>query len=110
MKKQNFFKVLRIISSVICAALVAACVFVFIFVGSLEGFLTIMAAAVFMLLMLVFKFLQEDAEKYGANTAKDGSGSPTGKPTGNEDTAGKDDAEGVAEGNEEANPEDVDEQ
>lgn len=57
------FKILRIISCIIAALCVAACVFVFIYAGVVWGICALLAAVVFFVLTLLFKHLQEDEEK-----------------------------------------------
>lgn len=53
------YKTLRIICCVICALILAGCIFVFIYLGMLWGFVTLAVAAAFFGLMLLFKRLQE---------------------------------------------------
>lgn len=57
------FKILRIVCCVICALLLAACVFVFIYLGTVWGIADVIAAAAFFALTILFKGLQEDYEK-----------------------------------------------
>lgn len=57
------YKILRIICCVICALLLAACVFVFVYLGTVWGIVTVVAAAAFFALTMLFKGLQEDYEK-----------------------------------------------
>lgn len=57
------YKVLRIVCCVICALLLAACVFVFVYLGTVWGIVTVVAAAAFFALTMLFKGLQEDYEK-----------------------------------------------
>ncbi len=57
------FKILRIVCCVICALLLAACVFVFIYLGTVWGIADVIAAAAFFALTMLFKSLQEDYEK-----------------------------------------------
>lgn len=57
------FKILRIVCCVICALLLAACVFVFIYLGTVWGIADVIAAAAFFALTILFKSLQEDYEK-----------------------------------------------
>jgi fatty acid desaturase len=57
------FKTLRIVCSIIAALLLAACVFIFIYVGMWAGFVTLLAVGVFFLLTLLFKNLQEKQEE-----------------------------------------------
>lgn len=60
------FKVLRIICCVIAALCVAACVFVFVYCGAIWGVCCLLAAIVFFAFTVLFKSLQEDAEKKAA--------------------------------------------
>ncbi|MGN1060572.1 MAG: hypothetical protein ACI4QN_02455 [Candidatus Coproplasma sp.] len=57
------FKILRIISCVIAALCVAACVFVFIYAGVVWGICTLLGAVVFFALTVLFKRYQEDSEE-----------------------------------------------
>ena len=57
------YKVLRIICCVISALLVAACVFAFIYLGTVWGIATIIGAGTFFALTMLFKSLQQDYEK-----------------------------------------------
>ena len=57
------FKILRIVCCVICALLIAACVFFFIYLGPVWGIADVIAAAAFFALTMLFKSLQEDYEK-----------------------------------------------
>ena len=57
------YKVLRIICCVICAVLVAACIPVFALFDWYWGIITLVSAAIFFLLMLMFKGLQGDYER-----------------------------------------------
>lgn len=60
------FKVLRIICCIISALCVAACVFTFIFAGTVWGIATLLGAAAFFALTVLFKHFQEDEEKKNA--------------------------------------------
>lgn len=57
------YKILRIICCVISVLLVAACVFVFVYAGTVWGIATIVGAAAFFALTMVFRSLQTDKEK-----------------------------------------------
>ncbi|MGN0805535.1 MAG: hypothetical protein ACI4MC_00730 [Candidatus Coproplasma sp.] len=57
------FKILRIISCIIAALCVAACVFVFIYAGVIWGICTLLGALVFFALTVLFKRYQEDGEE-----------------------------------------------
>ncbi|MGN0823735.1 MAG: hypothetical protein ACI4MB_01555 [Candidatus Coproplasma sp.] len=57
------FKIFRIISCIIAAICVAACVFVFIYAGVVWGICTILGAVVFFALTVLFKHYQEDSEE-----------------------------------------------
>ncbi|MBO5327551.1 MAG: hypothetical protein J6B04_00090 [Clostridia bacterium] len=57
------FKIFRIICCVICAALLAAIVFIFIYAGWQWGVLTLIIAAAFFGLTVLFKNLQEKEEQ-----------------------------------------------
>lgn len=57
------FKILRIISCIIAALCVAACVFVFIYAGVVWGICTLLGAVVFFALTVLFKHYQEDSEE-----------------------------------------------
>lgn len=57
------FKTLRIISCITCALILAACVFIFVYLGMVWGLISLAAAALFFGLTLLFKNLQEKAEK-----------------------------------------------
>lgn len=66
------YKILRIICCVISAALLAACVFIFVYLGVVWGITTVVAAGAFFALTMLFKGLQEDKEKKQAeSTATD---------------------------------------
>jgi hypothetical protein len=56
------YKILRIVFSVVSALLIAACVFIFIYLGALWGVVSLIAAAIFFGLTLLFKYLQEREE------------------------------------------------
>lgn len=60
---KNIFKILRIICCVLCAAILAACVFLFVYLGTFWGLISLLGAAVFFALTLLFKGLQEDYDK-----------------------------------------------
>lgn len=57
------FKVLRIICCVISALCCTACVFAFIYAGIVWGICTIVGAAAFFALTVLFKHYQEDEEE-----------------------------------------------
>ena len=57
------YKILRIICCVICAMLLAACVFIFVYLGIVWGITSVVAAGAFFALTMLFKGLQEDKEK-----------------------------------------------
>lgn len=63
MNKATVFKVLRIIFCILCALCLAACVFVFIYLGNVWGIATLVGAAGFFALTMLFKTLQQDEEK-----------------------------------------------
>lgn len=52
------YKVLRIICSVISAAAIAACIFIFVYLGTLWGIVTLAAAVAFFGLTMLFRSLQ----------------------------------------------------
>ena len=54
------YKILRIICCVIAALLLAACIFVFVYLGVIWGLCTVVGAAAFFALTILFKSLQED--------------------------------------------------
>jgi hypothetical protein len=56
------YKILRIVFCVLSACLVAACVFIFIYLGTVAGVVTLLGAALCFGLMLLFKHLQEQDE------------------------------------------------
>ena len=56
------FKILRIISCIISALCLAACVFVFIYAGMAWGICTVVGALTFFALTVTFKRFQEDEE------------------------------------------------
>lgn len=56
------YKILRIVCSVISAALVAACIFIFVYLGMTWGIITLAAAAAFFGLTLLFRSLQQKEE------------------------------------------------
>lgn len=67
------YKILRIICCVIAALCVAACVFVFIYAGTVWGICTLLGAVVFFALTVLFKHYQEDGEsKNGTPDETDG--------------------------------------
>lgn len=57
------FKYLRIASCLLAVAAIAAAIFIFVYLGWVWGLVTVIAALVFIVLMFVFKNLQEDEEK-----------------------------------------------
>ncbi len=59
----NMYKILRIICCVICALILAACIFIFVYLGVVWGLCSVVAAAAFFALTMLFKGLQEDYEK-----------------------------------------------
>lgn len=59
----NMYKILRIICCIIAALCVAACIFVFIYAGTVWGICTLLGAVVFFALTVLFKRYQEDAER-----------------------------------------------
>lgn len=62
MEKAKVFKILRIICCIVAALAVAACVFVFVYAGTVWGIISIVGAAAFFALTVLFKKLQEDEE------------------------------------------------
>lgn len=56
------YKILRIVCCVIAALCVAACVFAFIYGGVVWGVCTLLGAAAFFALTVLFKHYQEDGE------------------------------------------------
>ena len=60
---KNIFKILRIIFCVLCAAILAVSVFIFVYLGTFWGLISVLAAAIFGVLMIAFKIAQEDYEK-----------------------------------------------
>lgn len=60
---ENMYKILRIICGVISALLVAACIFIFVYLGMLWGIICVVAAAAFFGLCVFFKNLQEKEER-----------------------------------------------
>ncbi len=59
----NMYKILRIICCIIAALILAACVFIFVYLGVIWGICSVVAAAAFFALTMLFKSLQEDYEK-----------------------------------------------
>lgn len=59
----NMYKILRIICCVIAALILAACVFIFVYLGVIWGICSVVAAAAFFALTMLFKGLQEDYDK-----------------------------------------------
>lgn len=57
------YKILRIICCVIAALILAACVFIFVYLGVIWGICSVVAAAAFFALTMLFKGLQEDYDK-----------------------------------------------
>ena len=57
------FKTLRIICCVICALILAATIFIFIYCGMIWGFVSLLGAALFFGLMMFFKAKQEAEER-----------------------------------------------
>lgn len=64
------FKILRIICCIIDALILAAAVFIFIFLGWKWGLLSIVIAAAFFGLMMIFKTKQEQLEEKEHPTVK----------------------------------------
>lgn len=56
------YKILRIICCVVSALCLAACVFVFIYLGIVWGITVVVGAGTFFALTVLFKKLQEDGE------------------------------------------------
>ena len=56
------FKVLRIVCSIIGAADLAACIFIFVYLGTLWGIVSLIAGAALFGLTVLFKTLQEREE------------------------------------------------
>lgn len=54
----NMYRILRIVCSVISAAAVAACIFIFVYLGAMWGVITLVGAAAFFGLTLLFRSLQ----------------------------------------------------
>lgn len=63
MEKAKVFKILRIICCIVAVLAVAACVFVFVYAGTVWGIISIVGAAAFFALTVLFKKLQEDEEE-----------------------------------------------
>lgn len=59
----SMYKILRIVFGVISALLVAACIFIFIYLGFMWGLICVAAAAAFFGLCVLFKNLQEKEER-----------------------------------------------
>jgi len=57
------YKILRIISCIICALIIAAATFIFVYLGMLWGFVSLIFAAIFFGLMTFFKSKQEEEER-----------------------------------------------
>ena len=57
------YKILRIICCIIAALCLAACIFVFVYLGVIWGLCTVVGAAAFFGLTVLFKSLQEDYER-----------------------------------------------
>ncbi len=57
------FKTLRIICCIICALIIAAAIFIFVYLGYFWGFMSLIGAAAFFGLTLLFKHLQEAEEE-----------------------------------------------
>ena len=57
------FKTLRVICCVICALILAAAIFIFIYCDMIWGFVSLLGAAVFFGLMMLFKAKQEAEER-----------------------------------------------
>lgn len=71
-EEMKVFKTLRIICCIICALIVLAAFFIFVYLGMLWGFISLLGAAAFFGLMMLFKSLQEKQER------KDNPPPPTG--------------------------------
>lgn len=56
------YKILRIICCVVCAVILAAVIFIFVYAGWLWGIISLIVAAAFFGLTLLFKNLQEKEE------------------------------------------------
>ena len=84
----------------LCAALLAACVFLFVYLGTFWGVVSLVAALALFLLTLLFKGLQEDREKKDAPPARGDFFAP--QPTAAEDKADEanaaSDTDGAANG------------
>ena len=52
------YRILRIVCSVISAAAVASCIFIFVYLGTMWGVITLVGAAAFFGLTLLFRSLQ----------------------------------------------------
>ena len=61
------YKILRIICCVVSALCLAACVFIFVYTNVVWGICSVVAAAAFFALTLMFKGLQKDQEKKQAS-------------------------------------------
>lgn len=70
------FKTLRIICCVISALCCAACVFAFIYAGIVWGICTIVGAAAFFALTVLFKHYQEDTEEKHSPSPESENNSP----------------------------------
>lgn len=57
------YKILRIICCIISALCLAACVFVFVYLGIVWGITVILGAGVFFAFTVLFKRLQQDEEE-----------------------------------------------
>ena len=77
------FKILRMISSILAAILVTACIFLGIFVDMIACIGCAAGALLFFVLTLLFKYLQEEQE------AKEQNAPPTDAPGENEDKENK---------------------
>ena len=67
----NMYKILRIICCIICALILAACIFIFVYAGPIWGICSVVAAAAFFALTMLFKGLQQDYEKKNKPDDKD---------------------------------------
>lgn len=72
------YKNLRILFCILAAITIAAAVFIFVYLGWVWGLTAVIACLIFIVLMFVFKNLQEDQEKkenslkHPQDTEKDG--------------------------------------
>lgn len=57
------FKAFRIVCCVICALILVAALYIFVYVGLAWGFVSLACAALFFGLMMLFKYLQQKQER-----------------------------------------------